>query len=79
MESGVLGGDVTWTEIVQVPGVVVFPAGTVPLVKETVRGKVVVTVPPPQVVVAEPGTTVNTVPGNVSVRFTPVSGLPVGF
>jgi hypothetical protein len=34
---------------------------------------------PPQVVAADPGTTVKTVPGNVSDTFTPVYGEPVGF
>lgn len=71
-------GAVTWTVIVQVPGVVGLPAGMVPPVKVTVRGSVVEAVPP-QVVAAEPGTTVNTVPGNVSAMFTPVRADPVGF
>jgi hypothetical protein len=62
---------VTWTEMVQVPGAAGDPAGTLPFVRLTVRGKVVATVPP-QVVVADPGTTVRTFPGNVSDRFTPV-------
>ncbi len=55
-----------------------FLGGMVPPVKLTVRGKVVEAVPP-QVVVAEPGTIVNTVPGKVSETFTPVYGEPVGF
>ena len=76
--EGVPAGTVTWTEIVQVPGVVALPAGIVPPVKLTVRGRVVEAVPP-QVVVAEPGTTVSTVPGKVSETFTPVYGEPVGF
>jgi hypothetical protein len=71
-------GVVAWTVIVQVPGVVVVPAGMVPLVKLTVRGTVVETTPP-QVVVAEPGTTLNVVPGNKSETFTPVRGELVGF
>ena len=57
--------------MVQVPGAAGDPAGTLPFVRLTVRGKVVATVPP-QVVVADPGTTVRTFPGNVSDRFTPV-------
>jgi hypothetical protein len=48
-----------------------LPAGIVPPVKLTVRGGVMETVPP-QVVVAEPGTIVKTVPGRVSDTFTPV-------
>ncbi len=71
-------GAVTWTEIVQVPGGVIVPAGIVPPVKLTVRGSVVETVPP-QVVVAVPGTTVRTVPGRVSDTLTPVYGELVGF
>lgn len=55
-----------------------LPAGIVPPTKLTVRGKVVETVPP-QVVVAEPATTVSTVPGNVSETSTPVYGELVGF
>lgn len=66
-------GAVTWTVIVQVPGGVggVALGGIVPPVKVTVRGSVVETVPP-QVVAAEPLTTVRTVPGRVSEIFTPV-------
>lgn len=64
-------GTVTCTEIVHVPGVVVVPAGIVPPARPTIRGSVVVMVPP-QVVVAEPGTMVNNVPGKVSETFTPV-------
>jgi hypothetical protein len=64
--------------MVQTPGVVIFPGGMVPPVKLTVRGKVAEAVPP-QVVVAEPGTIVNTVPGKVSETFTPVYGELVGF
>ena len=64
-------GAVTWTVIVQVPGLVMLPAGIMPPVKVTVRGNVVETVPP-QVVAAEPGTTVKTVPGRVSEILTPV-------
>lgn len=71
-------GAVTWTEIVQVPGVVILPAGMVPPDKLTVRGNVVEAVPP-HVVVAEPGTTVKTVPGRVSDTLTPVYGELVGF
>jgi hypothetical protein len=56
----------------------VFPAGMVPPVNETVRGAVVEAVPP-QVVIAEPSTTVKTEPGNVSDTFTPVIAEPVGF
>jgi hypothetical protein len=44
--------------IVQVPGELTLPAGIVPPLSVTVRGSVVETVPP-QVVAAEPGTTVN--------------------
>ena len=57
--------------MVQVPGAVGDPAGTLPFVRLTVRGSMVDTVPP-QVVVADPGTTVRTLPGRVSDRFTPV-------
>ena len=64
-------GAVTCTEMVHVPGEVGDPAGTVPFDNVTVRGNVVVTVPP-QVDVPEPGTTVNTLPGNVSDSRTPV-------
>lgn len=71
-------GAVTRTVIVQVPGAVTLPAGIVPPVKVTVRGKIVATVPP-QVVDADPGTTVNTVPGRVSEMLTPVYAEPVGF
>jgi len=71
-------GAVTWTLIVHVPGLLTLPAGIVPPVNETVRGKEVEAVPP-QVVVAVPGTTVKTVPGKVSVIFTPVYTEPVGF
>lgn len=63
--------------IVHVPGADGEPAGTLPFVKVTVRGKVVKTVPP-QVVAADPGTTVRTSPGNVSDRFTPVYAELVG-
>ena len=55
-----------------------MPGGMVPPVRLTVRGSVVETVPP-QLVVAEPGTTVNTVPGKVSETLTPVYGELVGF
>ncbi len=58
-------GVVTWTVIVQVPGVAGAPGGTLPFVSVTVRGGVIVT-EPPQVVAADPGTTVNTSPGRVS-------------
>ena len=71
-------GAVTWNMIVQVPGVVTLPAGIVPPVRLTVRGGVMET-EPPQVVAAVPGTTVRTVPGNVSDTFTPVYGELVGF
>ena len=57
--------------IVHLPGDVTLPAGMVPPVRLTVRGGVIETVPP-HVVAAEPGTTVKTVPGRVSVTFTPV-------
>ena len=57
--------------MVHVPGAVGDPAGTLPLVRLTVRGSMVDTVPP-QVVFADPGTTVRTLPGRVSDRFTPV-------
>lgn len=70
-------GAVTWIVIVQVPGAEGVPAGTVPFVKLTVRGNIVETVPP-QVVVAEPGITVSTVPGNVSDNSTPVYAELVG-
>ena len=73
----VSAGAVTWTVIVKVPGAEAMPAGTVPFVKLTVRGNVVETVPP-QVVVAEPGTTVSTSPGNVSDNSTPVYAELVG-
>lgn len=71
-------GAVTWTVIVQVPGAKAAPAGTIPFVKRTVRGNRVETVPPPQVVVAEPGTIVSTAPGNVSDNSTPVYAELVG-
>lgn len=61
----------------QVPGAEPVPGGMVPLVKLTVRGNVVETVPP-QVVVAEPATTVSTVPGSVSDMSTPVYAELVG-
>lgn len=48
------------------------------MVRETVRGKVVEAVPP-QVVVADPATTVSTVPGRVSEMFTPVKAEELGF
>ncbi len=67
----------TLTLIVHVPGVVGEPAGTVPFVKLTVRGRVVETVPP-QVVDPDPGTTVNTFPGSVSDKLTPVYAERVG-
>ena len=70
-------GAVTWTVIVQVPGAEAVPGGTVPFVKRTVRGNIVETVPP-QVVKAEPGTTVRTAPGNVSDNSTPVYAELVG-
>lgn len=57
---------------------VVLPPGTVPFVSVTVRGKVVETVPP-QVVVADPATTVSTLPGRVSEMPTPVKAEVVGF
>lgn len=63
--------------MVQVPGVEGVPAGTLPSVRVTVLGKVTDTVPP-QVVVADPGTTVSTSPGKVSVNCTPVYAEPVG-
>jgi len=71
-------GAVTWNVIVQVPGVVTLPGGIVPPVRLTVRGGVIET-EPPQVVAAEPGTTVKAVPGKVSDTFTPVYGELVGF
>lgn len=74
----VLAGAVTCTEMVQVPGESGVPAGILPFVRLTVRGNTVDTVPP-QVVVAEPGTTVSTLPGSVSDRLTPVYAEPVGF
>jgi hypothetical protein len=71
-------GAVTWTVIVQVPGLLGLPAGIVPLVRVNVRGNSV-GADPPQVVVAVPGTTVKTVPGSSSVMLTPVYGADVGF
>ena len=71
-------GAVTRTLIVQVPGLVGLPAGMVPPVSVTVRGRVVETVPP-QVVVADPSSTVNTEPGSVSEMPTPVKAEAVGF
>ena len=76
--AAAVGGAVITTVIVQVPGLLVLPGGMVPPVSVTVRGKVVVTVPP-QVVVAEPSTTVRTVPGRVSEIPAPVKAEPVGF
>jgi len=75
---GLPAGAVTWNVTVQVPGLVTLPAGMVPPARLTVRGGVIDTAPP-QVVVAVPGTTVNTVPGRVSDTFTPVYGVPFGF
>ena len=49
-----------------------------PFSSETVRGGVVDAVPP-HVVVAVPGTTVNTEPGNVSEMSAPVYAEPLGF
>ena len=63
--------------MVHVPGVEGDPAGTLPFVRLTVRGREVETVPP-QVVVADPSITVNTVPGNVSDSCTPVYAVLVG-
>lgn len=63
--------------IVQVPGVDAVPGGTLPLVRLTVRGNVMDTVPP-QVVEAEPGTTVSTSPGRVSDSCTPLYAELVG-
>ena len=77
-EDGVPAGAVTWNVIVQVPGAVTVPGGIVPPVRLTVRGGVMETVPP-QVVAAEPGTTVRTVPGSVSDTFSPVYGVLFGF
>jgi len=71
-------GAVTCTLIVQVPGLLVLPPGMAPAVSVTVRGKVVAAVPP-QVVVADPFTTVSTVPGKVSEMLTPVKAEAVGF
>ena len=71
-------GAVTWTVIVHVPGEAVLPAGTVPPVSVTVRGSAMETLPP-QVVEAEPGTKLNTSPGNVSDIPTPVYAELVGF
>ena len=64
--------------MVQEPGLLAVAAGMVPPVRLTVRGGVVEAVPP-QVVVAEPGTTVRTVPGNVSDMTTPVYATDDGF
>jgi len=68
------GGAVTWTVITQNPGFVGVPAGIVPPVKVMVRGDPagVSEIDPPQVVDAEPGTKVRTVPGRVSDTLTPV-------
>ena len=68
---------VTWTVIVQVPGVEAVPGGTVPFVRLTVLSNIVETVPP-QVVAPDPGTTVSTGPGNVSDNSTPVKAELVG-
>jgi len=73
-----VGGAVTWTEIVQVPGVVELPGGMVLPVNVTVFPLGVEAVPP-QVVVAEPATTVSTVPGRVSEILAPVKAEAVGF
>jgi len=68
--EGVPAGAVTGTEIVQVPGVVMLPAGMVPPAKVTLVA-VVVTVPGgTQVLVAAPLTTNGL--GKLSVTFTPV-------
>jgi hypothetical protein len=69
--DGVPAGTVTGTEIVQVPGVVILPAGIVPPARVTLVG-VVETVPggTPQVLLAAP-LTVNGA-GKLSVTFTPV-------
>ena len=72
VEKPAVGIAVTRTVIIQVPGVVELPAGMVPPVRVTVRGKVVVTVPP-QVVVAEPSTTLREEPDRVSEILTPVT------
>jgi hypothetical protein len=63
--------------MVQTPGVEGVPAETLPSVRVTVLGKVTDTVPP-QVVVADPGTTVSTSPGRVSDNCTPVYAESVG-
>ena len=76
--EGVPAGTVTWTEIVQVPGVVILPAGIVPPARLTLVG-VVETVPggTPQVLLAAP-LTINGA-GKLSVTAAPVYGEPVGF
>jgi hypothetical protein len=68
-------GAVTWTEIVQVPGLVGLPAGIVPPAK-LILVDVVETVPPH--VFAVTLTTVNGA-GKLSVKFTPVYAEAVGF
>lgn len=55
-----------------------LPGGIVPPVNVTVRGKVVIAFPP-HVVVADPSTTVNTVPGRVSEILAPVKAEALGF
>ena len=70
-------GAVTCTVIVHIPGALGEPAGTVPFVRLTVRGKTVEAVPP-QVVLADPATTVRTVPGTVSDIRIPVYAERVG-
>ena len=70
-------GAVICTLIAHFPGALGEPAGTMPFVRLTVRGKSVETVPP-QVVVADPATTVRTVPGKVSDIRTPVYAELVG-
>jgi hypothetical protein len=68
--EGVPGGAVTGTEIVQLPGVVMLPAGITPPAKVTLLA-VVVTLPGGiQVLVAAPFT-VNGL-GKLSVTLTPV-------
>ncbi len=57
--------------MVHEPGVDGVPAGTLPPFRLTVRGGEIVTLPP-QVLEADPGTTVSTFPGRVSDSWTPV-------
>ena len=70
----VVGGAVTRTLIVQVPGGLggVALAGMVPPVKVIVRESTDMDTVPPQVVVADPATADREAPGKVSDMLTPV-------